>query len=246
MKTIFTLLLATVFTSAFAYDEGRLTISVAVKNAQVYVDGRIYQDDDNNFVLNNIQPGNHTIKIYRMVSKSNGYGSARNSRKNVQKNELVYASTVYVRPSYHVDVMVNRFGKALVDEKAIANRNANWEDDDWNDGNTGYDNGGYKNGGYNNGYQQAMSDYDFNQLVQKIRNQWIGKIATARDAVISNYFNTGQVRQIMQLFSSESDKLDLAKISYKNVVDKQNFRQVYDLLGYQSQAELDRYVRDYR
>jgi hypothetical protein len=246
MKTIFTLLLATVFTSAFAYDEGRLTISVAVKNAQVYVDGRIYQDDDNNFVLNNIQPGNHTIKIYRMVSKSNGYGSARNSRKNVQKNELVYASTVYVRPSYHVDVMVNRFGKALVDEKAIANRNANWEDDDWNDGNSGYDNGGYNNGGYNNGYQQAMSDYDFNQLVQKIRNQWIGKIATARDAVISNYFNTGQVRQIMQLFSSESDKLDLAKISYKNVVDKQNFRQVYDLLGYQSQDELDRYVRDYR
>ena len=259
MKTIFTLLLATIFTSAFAYDGGKLTITIAsAKNVQVYVDGRAYQDRDNSYVMNNIQPGNHTIAIYRNgKNNGNGYGNNRKGR-NDRKGDLVYSSTVYVRPSYHVDVMINRFGKAMVDERALSNsRNGDWNDDEdgygndggyngnggYNNGNGGYNNG---NGGYNNGYQQAMSDNEFNQLVQKIRNQWFGKLGTARDALETKYFNTAQVRQILQLFSSENDKLELAKTSYRNLVDKQYFRQLYDLFSYQSQSELDRYVRDLR
>jgi len=236
MKTIFTLLLVTVFTSAFAYDEGKLTITVASqKNLQVYVDGRIYQANDNSFVLSNIQPGNHTIKIYKKGKKNNN-GNNRNSRNDNNRNDLIYSSTVYVKPSTHVDVMINRFGKAMVDEKLLSDRNGNWGDDDWNDG-------GYNNG--NQGYK-AMSDYDFNQLVQKIRNQWFGKMTTAKDGLSDNYLNIYQVKQILQLFSSESDKLELAKLSYKNLVDRQNFKQLYELFSYQSQTELDRYVRDFR
>jgi hypothetical protein len=239
MKAIFTLLLVTVFTSAFAYDEGKLTITVASqKNIQVYVDGRIYQADENSFVLNNIQPGNHSIKIYKKGKKNNNsYGNNRNSRndRNDNRNDLIYSSTVYVKPSTHVDVMINRFGKAMVDEKVLSNRNSDWGDDNWND-----------QDGYNNGYNQAMNDYDFNQLVQKIRNQWLGKMTTARDAVNNNHFNVYQVKQIIELFSTESDKLELAKLSYKNLVDRQNFRQLYESFSYQSQTELDRYVRDYR
>jgi hypothetical protein len=241
MKTIFTLLLATVFTSAaFAYDGGKLTITVAAaKNVQVYVDGRLYQDNDNSFVLNNIEAGNHTITVYKNTN-NNGYGNnGRNGRRdnrNDQRNVL-YNSSVYVRNSYHVDVMINRFGKALVDEKVIgSNRSDN--DDDWYDNDYGND--------YNNGYNQAMSDRDFSQLLQKIRNQWIGKISTARDAIGSNYFNTYQIKQMLQIFSSENDKLELAKFSYKSIVDRQNFRQLYDLFSSRSQSELDRYVKDFR
>ena len=72
------------------------------------------------------------------------------------------------------------------------------------------------------------------------------KVGTARDAVSSNYLSSFQVRQVLQLFSAENDKLELAKLSYRNMVDAQNFRQLYDLFSYQSQAELDRYIRDTR
>ena len=239
MKTIFTLLLVTVFTTAFAYDEGKLTITVASqKNIKVYVDGRIYESDENNFVLNNIQPGNHTIKIYKKARKNNNNRNSKNDRNDNNRNDLIYSSTVYVKPSTHVDVMINRFGKAMVDEKVLSNRNNDWGEDDWNN------DGGYNNG--NQGYNKAMSEYDFNQLVQKIRNQWFGKMTTAKDGVNNNYLNIYQVKQILQLFSSESDKLELAKLSYKNLVDRQNFRQIYELFSYQSQTELDRYVREYR
>ena len=180
MKNIFTLLLATVSVSAFAYNGGKLTITVpSSKNIQVYVDGRAYQDNNNTIVLDNIQAGNHSITIYK--NNRNSYGNngnyGRNSNRKDRRNDqgdVLYNSNVYVRPSYHVDVMINRFGKALVDEKIINNNYG--DDDDWYD--NGYENGGYNNGGYNNGYHQAMSDYDFNQLLQKIRSQWIGKLST--------------------------------------------------------------------
>lgn len=228
MKTIFTLLLATVFTTAFAFDEGRITITTAIKkDVQVYVDGRLYQEKDNMVVLNSVRPGNHTIKIYKKKQKKNGNNRYdRNSR-----NELVYSSTVYVRPSYHVDVMVNRFGKALVDERALNDRNDRWDDDDW-DRDDDRDNN-----------RHAITDHEFDQLLQRIRNQWFGRLGNAKDAINEHYFRTSQVRQILQLFSSESDKLELAKLSYKNIIDRHNFRQLYDLFSYRSQVELDRMVR---
>ena len=244
MKNIFTLLLATVSVSAFAYDGGKLTVTIpSSKNVQVYVDGRIYQGNNNNtIVLNNIQSGNHSITIYKNNRKNNGYGNnGRDNRKNnnrYDQRDVLYNSNVYVRPSYHVDVMVNRFGKALVDERVINNNYEN-DDDDWYDG-------GYGSGGYNNDYQQAMSDREFNQVLQKVRSQWIGKLSMAKDEINGHYFTTNQVRQLLQLFSSEGDKLELAKLSYKNIADRQNFRQLYDLFSYRSQTELDQYTRDFR
>lgn len=233
MKYVFTLVIvAVIATPAFAYDGGKLTITIAsARNVQVYVDGRLYQDNDNSFVLNNIQPGNHSIKIYKKSNNGNsGRNNGRKDNRNDQK-DLLYSSNVHVRNSYHVDVIINRFGKALVDERAINDR---YDDEDW------YDHGN------NNEYRQSMNDRDFNQLLQKIRNQWIGKISAAKDGINGNYFNVHQVKQILQLFSSQSDKLELAKLSYGNIVDRQNFKDLYDLFSRQSRNELDRYVRDFR
>ncbi len=247
MKTVFTLLLATLFSaSAFAYEGGRLTISVAAKrNVTVYVDGRSYNDED--IVLNNIQPGNHSIQVYRITGRNSGnsgWGRGGNNSRN-SRGELLYSSNVYIRSSYHVDVVVNRFGKALVDERYINDRNGSWNEDEWDNG--GYGNGGgYNNGngGYNNG--QAMNDYDFNQLTQRLRNSWFGRLGAARDALTTSYFRTEQVRQLLQLFTAESEKLELAKAGYRNTVDRQNYRTLYDQLSWSSQSELDRYIRENR
>ena len=241
MKATLSFLLATFFaTSAFAaYDEGRLTVTVAQgKNIQVQIDGRSYSDDDNTITVQNIQSGYHTIKIFRSNGRNNNNNNGRWDRGNNRAQEVIYSSQVYVRPSYHVDVMVNRFGKALVDEQII-DRNYN--------NNGGYDD--YRNGGYNNGYRQAMNDNDFNQLVGKIKSQWFGngKMKTARESIPQYYFNTTQVRQLLQIFSSENDKLELAKLAYANTVDPRNYSSLYDVFAYQSSRdELERYVRNYR
>ena len=238
MKTFFTLLLATIFsTTAFAYDEGKLTVTFAAQTfVQVVIDGRTYQPRDNSIVIHNIAAGQHNIRIYK---------ARRGGRNN--RNELLYSANVFVKPSYHVDVMVNRFGKALVDEQSIRGR---WEDNDWyGDGRPG---SGYHNGGgygNNTGYNQPVSESEFGQVMQRIKSQWFpsAKMNTAKEELARHSFTTLQVRQVLQLFASESDKMELAKLAYRTIVDSRNFYQLYDVFSFQSsREELDRYVREFR
>lgn len=107
---------------------------------------------------------------------------------------------------------------------------------------------GYADNNYSYNTTVAMSDDAFNTLYQNIRSQWLplGKYSAATDAFenSSNYFTTAQAKQIIALVSSESNRIQLAKLSFDNIVDRQNFRQLYDLLSKQSSKdELDAYIR---
>ena len=109
-------------------------------------------------------------------------------------------------------------------------------------------NNGYANGNYNYSYHSAMTDTDFSNLYNSIRKKWLPltKYSAAADAFnsTSNYFTTSQARQIIALLSSESNRLELAKIAFDNIVDQQNFRQLYDLFSSQtSKDELDNYIK---
>ena len=124
----------------------------------------------------------------------------------------------------------------MVDERDLRSRNGNWDDDNWND-----------NAG--NNYGRAMNESEFSQLMQKMRSQWLNsqKMQVAREAVSRDMFSTAQVRQLIQLISSESDKLELAKLAYRNTVDNRNYAQLYDVFAYQSsREELERYIRNSR
>jgi hypothetical protein len=116
--------------------------------------------------------------------------------------------------------------------------------------NNGYPGGGYNNsnGSYNNNYHSAMSETDFNNLYNSIRKRWLPftKYSAAVDAFSSseNYFTTAQAKDIIALLSSEDNRLQLAKMAFDNIVDQQNFRQLYDLFTSQSSKdELDSYIR---
>jgi hypothetical protein len=135
------------------------------------------------------------------------------------------------------------------DRRDDRNNNYDRRDNDYGRNNGSYDNGKWNNDGYNNGYNQAMNGSEFNQLVSRIRGQLFasGKLNTARDAVSRNYFSTAQVRQLLQLFNADNDKLELAKQAYRNTVDQGSYYALYDVFSYQSSRdELDRYIRGYR
>jgi len=86
-----------------------------------------------------------------------------------------------------------------------------------------------------------LTTQQFNQLQRKIKNQYqeSGKYAVLSDAlnVTTNYFTTEQLRQLLSLISTESDRLVLAKQSYTRVADQTNF---YNLASiFTSQASRD-------
>jgi hypothetical protein len=109
-------------------------------------------------------------------------------------------------------------------------------------------NNGFANGNYSYAVHAAMTETEFNNLYNTIRKKWLPltKYSAAADAFNSstNYFTTSQARQLISLLSSESNRLDLAKIAFDNVVDQQNFRQLYDLFTTQASKDaLDEYLR---
>jgi len=95
----------------------------------------------------------------------------------------------------------------------------------------------------------AMKESDYNVLYRDIQNRFgVGAKMAALENTFANttyYFTVAQARQLIQLVSSESNRLDLAKASYDNIVDQANFSQLYDVLSTTaSRNDLETYVRN--
>jgi hypothetical protein len=98
-----------------------------------------------------------------------------------------------------------------------------------------------------NNTRTSMADYQFSQLLQSVNSQYSqsGKYTTITGAFnnTSNYFTTAQVRQLLSVINSESERLALAKQSYSRVFDPANFSSLYDLFYTQAyRIDLNNYV----
>ncbi len=239
MKKISTLLSAIFITAiliAAPPVQSRLSISTASKNNfRIMLDGNYIssqQGADGEIMINNIRAGNHNIKIYQQNNgyDNRNYDNRRNSSRRIQQ-QLVYDGNIYIKPQYHVDVTINRFGKAFIDEQRI--------DENFY--------GNNNNGTWNNNI--AMNARDFMMLKQTIARETYEttRLSIAKQAINGNYFSAQQVMEIMQLFSYENNKLDIAKYAFRYAADKNSYYQVADALGYSvSKEELMRYIQQNR
>ena len=96
----------------------------------------------------------------------------------------------------------------------------------------------------------SMSDADFTTLYNQIRNQWpvSTQMNSLRNAFNNsgNYFTSYQASKLIEIVVAESNRLELAKLSYRSITDRNNFSQVYNLLSYQSSKdELTAYINNY-
>jgi uncharacterized protein YxeA len=220
MKKISILALSLILSlSLLAYPpQAKLTISSHLKNAvAIVVDGKNYtaNNSHDDMMINNLQAGHHTIKIYQ---------------QNGRSRQLVYNGKLNVKPQYHVNITINRFGKTFIDERKMTA-----EDDD-NDNN-------YGSWDINN--RQEMSAGAFTQFKKSISNVSFdnSKQNIAKQTIAANYLSAAQVKEIVQLFSFESSKLEIAKFSYAYTLDKGNYFLVNDALTYStSKDELAKYL----
>ena len=201
MKTIFTLLLSTIFSLAsMAYDGTRLTVT-SISNNKVFVevDGRRYDLNDNTLSLSSIRPGTHNVRVLREMKRRTGVNFGN------KREETIYNIKATFRNGYHFDILVNRFGKVMIDERRIDPNDDWYNDDDYYDRNEGrnrdrdntYDNGDDRDDSdygnddrdnrdnrdydndrknddprYDNNYSQTMTNNDFAQAKGSLRREW--------------------------------------------------------------------------
>ena len=155
MKTIFTLLLSTIFSLAsMAFDGTRLTVT-SVSNNKMFVEvgGRRYNLDGNTVSISSIRPGTHTVRVLREMKRKAGRGLGNGNKRE----ETIYNIKVTFREGYHFDILVNRFGKVFIDERRIDPNDEWYNDDEYYDRND--DSNRDRDNGYNNGSNRDDRDY---------------------------------------------------------------------------------------
>lgn len=241
MKQFFTLIISMLFQfSLFAQplergwngnNQNKISVT-SLLNGQVtlMIDGNYYsaRNNDDDITVSNLRAGNHTIRIYQQ---------RQGSRKNPRNAQLLYDATIYLRNQYHVDVIVNRFGKIFVDERKIERGYLYEPGMDDND-----------NGWGQNGYA-VMNDRIFTQFKQTLRNESFDntRVSVAKQTIAANQFIAAQVKELLPLFSFEDNKLEIAEFAYKYTIDKSNYFILNDQFAFSgSKEELARYIQSYR
>ncbi len=191
-------------------------VTKTTSNYEVVIDESRYFSNTNTkntpnykITLNNVATGSHMLKVYRL--KNNNPANNTNSQ-----NTLVYSNNFVVRPGYDMNITVLANGRVQFSESmAAASTSA--------------------------GSTVQVSTAEFNRLLQNIQNQRSQslKAEIVRDAFINtdNHFSTTQIRQLLTGITSESDRLDLAKLSYSGATDPVNFPRLSNLFNSVSKRE---------
>jgi hypothetical protein len=117
MKSIFTLLFATVFTiGAFAADHRPSVKIMSSGNYQIVVDGRAFHSDDNMISLNDLRYGSHDIQIYE---------NRRGRRGGWGRRAQLVSSATFRLDDGDVFIRVDRDGNVQVRERDGRN-NRGW------------------------------------------------------------------------------------------------------------------------
>ena len=86
-------------------------------------------------------------------------------------------------------------------------------------------------------------------MKQSLRNERFEntRVTIARQMFNEHAFTAQQVKELLQEFSFENNKLDLAKYAYRNTTDRNNYYVVMDVFSFNSsKQELSNYMSNYR
>ena len=179
-----------------------------------------YNNPVQNLHLSQVEPGRHMLKINELQF---------NSYYNNWFNHLIFNGYIDIPAATKVVAMIDNYGRftilnliPLLAPVPVAY----------------YNTPGYY---YNNGMTVPV----FNNLVNVLQKQSFdsSKLKIAKQAISANKVNSEQVLQLMNLFTFESYKLDLAKYAYEHTTDKANYFILYDGFTFRSSiAELARHT----
>jgi len=281
MKRIFTFLASLMVSISLLAADARPKSTLTVRSSdrsgiKVVIDGRRFEPLDNYVRIQGIDAGMHSVKIYR--EKYMGLFSILG-----KKYEVVFNSSISVKPRTSVVLSVDRFGRTSVNEtrmfdrgdrgfgRDLNNDGQRWDKDhDFNYDNGGrygdydsrdgrdrnWDNSRDRNGGFDdrdhgyndNSYDRTMSDVEFNTVLSSMNREWSenNKMKSATQIISTNFFTTVQVKQILQQFSIENNKLELAKLAYSKTIDQKNYFMINDVFSFNSSRdELARFIRSH-
>ncbi len=228
-KVIFTLLIQILVTISIAHAQGSV-LNLRTNGSYLFavqVDNQFVSVPDRNFTIQNLAPGNHFVRIFKVRgghSLKEVYGSYLNIPFNSSVNAVyersgrlritnVFAlsAPVYSYPDNHCN---NPYTTPVVCQNVIT----------------------------------PICDAEFNQLMGTLNNINFdsSRLNIAKQIISDKYLSTDQVIRIMNLFTFDSSRLDFAKYAYGRTVDRNRYFQTYNSFTFNSSVdELSDYIARY-
>lgn len=255
MKSVFTLMIATLFATISQAQQWSSTFNLRLQNNAKFIawlDGRQVSQPTNRIVVENLRPGKHHLKI---AVVSHQYG--------VKYTNLVFNSFMKIAPNRTVSATINHLGDLIIEKSFAMNQtqHPNCTDDSYHSWHHPHDNTyNYHPSNYPSyntepappvscnlpgNYQPVADAVTFQQLKDAITNASFEstKLSVLKQASTYYFFTTNQVRELVSLFSFESTKLDVAKMLYDKTTDKQNYFNISQAFSYSSSTDaLAQYV----
>ncbi len=153
-------------------------------------------------------------------------------------NGLVPQQNVY-NPNVYNNNNNNPYDNYHPNNQNGNNQNGNNQSGNYNNPNA------YNNGTLNAGPQGIMSYREFEALKARIRQNTFDKkrVETAKNLTKQNVLSSNQVVEIVQLITSDNNRLDYAKFAYDYVSDRENYMIVVESMAFDSsKKELQRYL----
>jgi len=220
-KFIVTLILglSLISAKAFYYYNSNLNIKLFDNSFfSIQFDENIYSEFLAEYNINNIETGNHYLKVIK--SSPMLYGG-------YAQQMVVFDGYISIKPGKQIFSIIDKYNRyKVIKQYALNNYNNN----------TNYP---------STNYNSAMNDYDFAQLKQVIANATFesSKIKIAEQAIAANYFYAEQIVDLMNLFTFESSKLQIAKLAYQHTHNKGKYYIVNNAFTFESSIdELNQYI----
>ncbi len=186
----------------------------------VEVNNQKQTNKQNSFKFYNLSGGNTFVKIY---DKWTGM--------------TLFQNTVSIPVNYLVTAELDNFGNMniLSSQPLYGNQNTVGTVNYGNNCDDDYDNNYGNNNGYGNnkGHHNQNGNYNQNNKKNKYFDQFLAqlkdesfdsnRLKTAKSYLLQNKISAEQVKQIAELFSFDSYRLDWAKAAYSNCYDKGNY-----------------------
>ncbi len=219
MKKLFYLpLIVALFTStALNANKSELTLRMYDNNPfDVSINGRSFHHAPQQITFSNIIPGRNHIRIFKYRRSSSGF---------VHPNpRVVFDGYVNIRPGLSIYAVINHRGRFVVEKQHALHRVPHRP---------------------HVHHLPYMSNRDFQLLVRSIKSKSFdsSKLSVAKQAVSAHSVKSIQVRQLLDLFSFESNKLELAKFAYHYTYDKHRYFLVNDAFTFSSSVRaLNTYI----
>jgi hypothetical protein len=217
---------------------------------EVVLDGQSAGVRFGRVLFDRVRPGYHELSVIR-ISGNNHYGHHNGCRRNsCRPYPVTLATTSFrVRPGSSLIATVDRYGRVvMMDELPYSSCDVN-----------GYGFsadmypviGSECDAGLHGmtpapSFDPLLSDLELTDILSAASSRPFSstRMEIVKTAIEGRMLEVEQVRSLMGLFTFESDRLAIAKMTYRNTIDRDRYYRLYDAFTFDSSIEeLERYMR---